>query len=198
MPAHFTVRRAEPTDAAGYISLIKGILAETPRVDTPYAPDEFNPPVQRIRDRILDVRESDNSVFLIAEAGGEVIGALTCGGGTLQADQHMTALGIYVARDWRNRGVGTALMERAVEWANASPVVERVELEVYASNTRAIHLYEKFGFEHEGRKRRLYYRDGEPMDMLIMALLLDKKLLDKKLLDKKLLDKKPLDKNPHG
>jgi RimJ/RimL family protein N-acetyltransferase len=53
--------------------------------------------------------------------------------------------------------------------------VERVELEVYARNARAIHLYEKYGFEHEGRKRRLYYVDGEPMDMLMMALILEKK-----------------------
>jgi ribosomal protein S18 acetylase RimI-like enzyme len=100
---------------------------------------------------------------------------LTCGGGTLQADRHMTALGVYVAREWRDKGVGNALMAKVVAWAKASPVVERVELEVYARNARAIHLYEKYGFEHEGRKRRLYYQDGEPMDMLIMALLFEKK-----------------------
>jgi ribosomal protein S18 acetylase RimI-like enzyme len=171
----FKIRHADPRDAAGYVALIKDILRETPHVDTPYALDEFDPPVGRIRDRILDVRESENSVFLVAEADRKIVGALTCGGGSLKADQHMTALGVYVAEAWRDQGIGNALMAQAVEWAKASPVVERVELEVYASNTRAIHLYEKYGFEHEGRKRRLYYHDGEPMDMLIMALLLEKK-----------------------
>ena len=73
-----------------------------------------------------------NSLFLVAEAERKIVGALTCGGGTLKADRHMTALGIYVAKDWRDRGMGNALMARCVEWANASPVVERVELEVYA------------------------------------------------------------------
>ncbi|MCS7072393.1 MAG: GNAT family N-acetyltransferase [Anaerolinea sp.] len=77
-------------------------------------------------------------------------------------------------RDWRDRGVGTALMQTAIDWARASPVVQRVQLEVYARNARAIHLYEKFGFEHEGCKRRLYIQDGQPLDMLIMALILDK------------------------
>ena len=72
----------------------------------------------------------------------------------------MTALGVYVAKDWRDQGIGQALMARCVEWAEASPVVERVELEVYAQNARAIHLYEQFGFEREGCKRRLYYQNG--------------------------------------
>ena len=51
----FSVRQAVPADAWGYIRLIKNILREQPPVDTPYAPDEFNPPVERIRDRIAEV-----------------------------------------------------------------------------------------------------------------------------------------------
>jgi RimJ/RimL family protein N-acetyltransferase len=174
----FTVRTAVPADARGYITLIKNVLRETPAVDTPYAPDEFDPPVERIRDRIAEVGESLNSLFLVAEAKRDkrIIGTLTCGGGTLKADLHMTALGVYVAKSWRDQGVGKALMARCIEWANASPVVERVELEVYAHNARAIHLYETFGFEREGIKRRLYYQNGAPIDMLIMALLLQKRL----------------------
>ncbi len=170
----YLVRQALPADARGYITLIKGVLREQPAVDTPYAPGEFDPPTERISDRIAEVALSLNSLFLVAEANTsrKLIGTLTCGGGTLQADHHMTALGIYVAKGWRDQGVGNALMQRCIEWANASRVVERVELEVYAHNARAIHLYEKYGFEREGIKRHLYYQNGTPIDMLIMALLL--------------------------
>jgi len=171
----FTVRQAIPADARGYINLIKSILREQPPVDTPYAPDEFDPPIERIRDRIADVAIMDNSLFLVAEAERQIVGTLTCGGGTLQADEHMTALGIYVAKDWRDQGIGNVLLARCVEWARRSPLVERVELEVYAHNARAIHLYEKYGFEREGIKRRLYYQNGKPIDMLIMALILEKR-----------------------
>jgi ribosomal protein S18 acetylase RimI-like enzyme len=173
--AKFIVRKATPADARGYIALIKGVLREQPPVDTPYAPDEFDPPLERIRDRIADVAASDNSLFLVAEGGRKIVGALTCGGGTLAADRHMTALGVYVEKAWRDQGIGRALMSRCVEWAKTSSVVERVELEVYAQNARAIHLYEAFGFEREGVKRRLYYQHGAPIDMLMMALLLEKK-----------------------
>lgn len=170
-PMTHTIREAKPSDAYGYIRLIKGILSEQPPVDTPYAPDEFDPPTERIRARIAEVAQQENSLFLVAEADRKIVGALTCGGGTLQADRHMTALGVYVAKDWRDRGIGGGLMACCVEWAQASPIVERVELEVYAGNARAIHLYEKHGFEREGIKRHLYYQNGAPIDMLIMARL---------------------------
>jgi len=172
----FTIRKAIPADARGYIALIKGILREQPHVDTPYAPDEFDPPLEGIRQRISDVAHLENCLFLVAEAERKIVGTLTCGGGTLKADQHMTALGVYVAKEWRDQGIGGALMKRCVEWAQASPVVQRVELEVYAQNARAIHLYEKFGFEREGCKRRLYLQNGASIDMLMMALLLEKPL----------------------
>ena len=170
----YQIRPAVPADAAGYIGLIAAVLREQPPVDTPYAPDEFAPPITRIRDRIIEVSGSTNSVFLIAEVNRQVIGALTCGGGTLHADQHMTALGVYVAKNWRDQGVGSALMSAAIEWAARNPTVERVELEVFAENTRAIHVYEKFGFEREGVKRGLYKRNGVLLDMVMMARLFPK------------------------
>jgi ribosomal protein S18 acetylase RimI-like enzyme len=172
---NFIVRQAVPDDARGYIALIRGVLREQPPVDTPYAPDEFMPPLERIRDRIAEVAESDNSLFLVAEADRKIVGTLTCGGGTLKADRHMTALGMYVVKAWRDQGIGNALLAHCIAWAQASPVVERVELEVYAHNARAIHLYEKYGFEREGVKRHLYYQNGQPIDMLIMARLWEKK-----------------------
>ena len=100
----YTVRQAVPADARGYIRLIKTVLREQPPVDTPYAPDEFDPPVERIRDRIAEVAGLENSLFLVAEAERRIVAALTCGGGTLKADRHMTALGVYVEKEWRGKG----------------------------------------------------------------------------------------------
>ena len=59
-----------------------------------------------------------------------------------------------MVKEWRGRGVGAALLEALLEWAAASPIIERVCLEVFATNDRAIRLYEKLGFVEEGRRQR--------------------------------------------
>ncbi len=173
----FVVRQAEQRDAPGYIRLIKGILREQPPVDTPYDRSEFDPDPDAMGLRIAAYPASGNSLFLIALATKPpqpIIGVLTCMGGTLKADRHVAELGIYVAKIWRGRGVGAALMAEALRWVQTNPVVERVTLDVMAGNVRAIRLYERSGFEKEGVRRRAYKRGGQPVDMLMMALLLDK------------------------
>jgi putative acetyltransferase len=77
-----------------------------------------------------------------------------------------------VAREWRGQGIGTRLLESAIQWARETGVVTRIELFVFARNTRAIRLYERFGFVIEGRRHRSVYEDGQYMDDLLMALLL--------------------------
>jgi len=49
--------------------------------------------------------------------------------------------------------------------------LHRVSLEVFAFNARAIHVYEKVGFRHEGRMRDALWWDGAPHDTLLMAAL---------------------------
>jgi putative acetyltransferase len=63
-------------------------------------------------------------------------------------------------------------MARAVEWARSNDVVQRVQFDVYARNEAALGLYRKFGFEIEGRHKRAYFKGGEYIDSLSMALLL--------------------------
>ena len=60
-----------------------------------------------------------------------------------------------------------ALIDYADQWGH----VLRIELTVFADNTRAIALYERFGFEHEGRQRGYALRHGVYSDVLAMARL---------------------------
>ena len=82
---------------------------------------------------------------------------------------HCGRLGMGVVKDYRRQGIGTKLMERAIIEAKGQGL-ERIELEVYASNTPAINLYEKRGFNHEGVKRRARKLDGVYDDIIVMAL----------------------------
>jgi len=73
-----------------------------------------------------------------------------------------------VLKEHRRQGLGTVLMERTIEEAKRKGL-ERIELEVYASNTPAINLYEKWGFAREGVKKKARKLDGEYDDIIEMA-----------------------------
>ena len=73
--------------------------------------------------------------------------------------------------EWQGKGVGKALMAAAVDLADNWLNLTRLELEVYADNAAAIHLYERFGFVYEGTLRQHAFRNGEYIDSNIMGRL---------------------------
>lgn len=165
------IREARPDDAAPLLTYIQRLLAE-PGINIPLTPAEFTLSVEEERQFLANCAAAANSIFLLAEASAEIVGALNCKGGIRQATRHATTLGMSVRQGWRGQGVGAALMGEAIAWAKQTGIVSRIELQVYARNEPAIRLYRKFGFEVEGRRRQVIFQDGEYLDDLIMALLL--------------------------
>jgi ribosomal-protein-alanine N-acetyltransferase len=107
----------------------------------------------------------DNSVFLVGESRGEVVGFLLA----RHAADESEILNIAVRRSDRRSGVGSALLRRAVDHGRANGV-RRVYLEVRESNATAIAFYEKHGFGLVGRRKRYYQNPDED------ALLFEQKL----------------------
>ena len=81
-------------------------------------------------------------------------------------------------KDAWGRGLGRAIAAHMVrygfEWLN----LNRIELSVLATNTRAIALYEKIGFSHEGVKRQSQYKNGHYIDVCFMAILKENSCTD--------------------
>ena len=106
--------------------------------------------------------------YLVAETGGRVVGTLSI---HRRKDRlaHVAGLGMAVHDDYHNQGIGTALMEAAMDLVDNWINLKRLELDVFTDNQRAIHLYEKFGFVIEGTRRALAVRDGEYVEAHSMA-----------------------------
>jgi len=125
--------------------------------------------VERRRRRMAADMDAEDVIVLVAEAGGEPVGQL----GLQLARYGVADLGMLVAAGWRGRGVGTALLAEAVRRAREAGA-HKIALQVWPHNTAAIALYERFGFQREGRLRRHYRRrSGELWDAVIMGLPLD-------------------------
>jgi RimJ/RimL family protein N-acetyltransferase len=167
----FRIREAVPDDAEAAIAFVQRI-AEEPDVCVPLAPGEFNVTVEEERRIIAEYAAAPNGLFLVAESDVDgIIGVCDCKAYKRVAMRHVTTLGVSVRRDRRGRGVGTALVQRVIDWARAGGVVKRIELQVYARNP-AVRLYERLGFVVEGRHARAVFQRGEYEDNLSMALLL--------------------------
>jgi putative acetyltransferase len=69
----------------------------------------------------------------------------------------------------RGTGVGSVLLNAAIELCEKWVNVSRIELEVYTDNVAAIALYSKHGFEIEGTCKRYAFRDGQYVDVHVMA-----------------------------
>jgi ribosomal protein S18 acetylase RimI-like enzyme len=105
---------------------------------------------------------------LVAVSGAEIVGSVH-----VERSPHgFGEIGMAVTREWRGRGVGSALLAGAIEWARERGL-HKLSLGVFAHNAGAIALYRKFGFVEEGRRVKHYRRaSGELWDALDMGLLL--------------------------
>jgi RimJ/RimL family protein N-acetyltransferase len=115
----------------------------------------------------------DGGVHLVAvdDAHG-VVGWCDVTRPTFEGFRHVGRLGMGLLPGWRGRGLGRRLAEAALAAAHAGGI-ERVELEVFASNAAAIALYERLGFVREGVRRRARLLDGAYDDVVLMALLVE-------------------------
>ncbi|MDQ8201293.1 GNAT family protein [Pelagicoccus enzymogenes] len=112
----------------------------------------------------------NNWTQIFAIDGNEVVGWCDILPYSREGITHVGHLGMGVTLAHRNKKIGTELMDRALTDAFHKGL-ERIELDVMASNDRAIALYQKFGFQKEGRRRKARFVDGTYEDIITMGLL---------------------------
>ncbi len=107
--------------------------------------------------------------YLIAESeSGEMSGFAILRG--LASGQHSVRLQRIVVTD-PNRGFGTLMMRGILDNVFQDLKAHRLWLDVFETNTRAQHVYERLGFRREGVLREAIFRDGEYHTQILMSIL---------------------------
>ncbi len=159
---HVSVRHAEPGDYEAMHRIMSGPQAAAGTLQLPLQSAET------WRKRLAE--PPDGLFMLVACAEEEVVGNLGLETSPNHPRmRHVGSIGMAVRDDWQGKGVGTALMEAALDLADNWLNLTRIELRVYVDNSAAVALYERFGFEIEGTHRRLAFRNGEYVDAYSMA-----------------------------
>jgi putative acetyltransferase len=169
MTLEFTIRPADAADAEALTRLAEAVSAE-PEGWLISSNGEWRSVGDERRYLKALRRYPHAAVFVAERADGAIVGRLSVARDQHPASAHVADLGLMVAADSRGRGIGKALLAAAVGWARSAGV-RKLELHVFPWNEPAIGLYEAFGFEREGFRKRHYRRDGQDVDVILMAYL---------------------------
>ena len=161
----YTIRPAHPRDAAQLVALGEDVAGEP---EGWLIADGVWRTVADERRYLRAIRRYSDAAVYVAEADDTIVGRLSLGRDPHPASRHVADLGLMVAAHARRRGIGRALLEQAVEWAQESDV-RKLELHVFPWNEAAIALYDGFGFRREGLRKGQYRRGDEYVDAILMA-----------------------------
>ncbi len=82
----------------------------------------------------------------------EPAGGLSLVRGRPEFIRHTAELGMWLRAAYREHGLGSAMLEYALDWAAAQGDIEKITLSARSSNRRALNLYRKYDFYEEGRR----------------------------------------------
>lgn len=114
--------------------------------------------------------QDESVVNFATEYEGQHIGG--AGFNHIDRQNRSAEVGLFIGLTglW-DKGLGREVLETLIRFGFEEMDLNRIYLRVFAENKRAVHLYEKVGFEHEGRWRQAEYRRGRHHDVLWMSIL---------------------------
>ena len=166
------IREAEISDASEVIALLDQIGQESSFTSL----DENGLSISESEMQIFIDKQaqSENQITLLAFLNDELAGIINVTADQRPRVRHIGDIFLGIKKTFWGSGLGSILMEEAIEWAKTSGVIRRLQLTVQKRNLAAIHLYEKMGFITEGlQERGACIERGEFLDVYLMGQLID-------------------------
>lgn len=160
------IRMVHVEDAQAILDLKRGYLANTTTL--PLLLEEYPDDLAKETQLIKDYAASDNSIFLVAEHEGQLIGNIDLTGSKRSKLYHTAMLGMGIHEQWRNQGVGKLLIQHSLDWARGESGIELVWLDVYATNALGFQLYKNAGFTVSGSIPGFFKEEDEAIDKIQM------------------------------
>lgn len=165
----WNVRVGVPSDADALRNLMLQIAQTTDFMM--FEPREV-PEAAILERRIRAGTKNASEVLFVVKGGDDISGYMFLCQDVRIRGHGVGTIAMGVHPSMQAKGVGSSLVTEAIMWAKQHAFY-RLQLQVQTSNSRAVRLYEKFGFETEGTFRRSICIRGEYRDKYQMVLFLD-------------------------
>ncbi len=160
------IREATPEDGEKLLNLKLQYLKNTDTI--PLFDYEYSNNPSEEAALIIRYQKQPNSLLLVAENNGNIVGNIDLTGSWRKKMQHTAVIGMGIHTAWQNQGIGTFLIQNVVHWSGQNELLRTIWLEVYATNTSGIALYQKMGFQESGRIENFFLEKEKFIDKIIM------------------------------
>ena len=106
---------------------------------------------------------------IVDRSTGECVGEVVLN--QVDIDNDSCHFRILIGAAGRDRGLGSEAARLVLAEAFATTRLNRIALEVFVFNPRAMHVYERVGFRSEGRLRAALRFDDAYVDAIVMSIL---------------------------
>jgi ribosomal protein S18 acetylase RimI-like enzyme len=165
-----TIREATKEDAQNMIDFYNIVGGETDFLS--FGVNEFKRELQEYEEYITATSKEPNSIMLLALIDSEIISIATINSSQKERTKHVGTLGIVISKTYTGLGLGKILMNDLIDWAKQNGVTKKVSLVTNESNTIAVELYKKLGFEVEGLLKKDNCIRGAYSNTVMMGLIL--------------------------
>jgi len=173
MTGALNLREATGDDAAAMLAYVGQVAGESDNLT--FGPGDFSYTLDEERSILEASRSATNRLFQLALRDGEIIGVLVFNAGDRPRLRHVGEFGLSVLKRHWGTGIGGALLDGLIGWAEQGDVVRKINLTVRRDNSAARALYRSRGFVEEGVTTRGMCIDGVFHDLIWMGREVDPK-----------------------
>lgn len=138
-----SIRLASPSDASALIELLTVLKTESSTFEI--MTDLNVVDVNLISDQIELIQNTTSNLILLATLGEKLIGIATAS--QVNHNTTVSEIGVAVLAAFQHNGIGTALVDELIYWAESFSTVDELTLTVFADNLSATKIYENLGFK---------------------------------------------------
>ena len=166
------IRPAVLADIKSIFDFIKIIaVKETNNVIS--LPEEFSLTMLDQEKWVKYYTENEYSLLLVAEADDKIVAVLDFKNNSKIRLSHSGEFGISILPEFQDKKIGSKMIEYLITWARSKPKLKKINLSVFESNKRAIHVYKKLGFVIEGQqKNAVQIAEDVFIDLIQMGMVL--------------------------
>lgn len=162
------IREATSADAKQLLVLKLEYLKDSNTI--PLFDYEYSNTIKEESELIQNLHQQSNSLLLVAESDGDIIGNIDLTGSWRKKMQHTAMIGMGIHTQWQNQGIGTLLIQNVLEWSKENEILKVLWLEVYATNLPGISLYKKIGFKESGNIENFFLEEEKYIDKITMII----------------------------